>query len=237
MIDSHCHLDDPRMDASAAIARARDAGVERMVCVGYSPERWERQLALPVDLAFGLHPWAAGEVDLEPHLPRLEELLDRAVAVGEIGLDRSLPRETRELQEGAFLRQLDLARRKNLPVVLHIVRAHGRVLELLGEQGLPDAGGVAHSYCGSPEMVSRFLDLGLFIGFTAGVMKLKRAREVVRAVPLERLLLESDCPDQSPEPAALGEVARIVADLRGESPAVIERASSENATNLFHLTP
>lgn len=237
MIDSHCHLDDPRLDAESAIERARQAGVERMVCVGFSPERWDRQLTLGVDLAFGLHPWAVEEVELEEHLPRLQELLERAVAVGEIGLDRARPRDTREPQEKAFSRQLALARRRNLPVVLHIVRAHGRALEMLQQEGVPQAGGVAHSYCGSPEMVPRFLELGLFIGFTAGVARLKRAEEVVRGVPLDRLLVETDCPDQSPEPADLVEVCRLVAELRGEEVEAVQRATADNARKLFHLAP
>lgn len=248
VIDSHCHLDDPRFetDADQVLLRARRAGVVAMVCAGFGPARWERQrkLSAPVYLAFGMHPWEAARTDIEPYLQRLEQLLGGAVALGEIGLDRSrrCPAGTRPAQERAFRLQLRLARTLDLPVVLHVVRAHGRALDVLGEEGVPESGGMVHSYTGSAELVPGYLELGLHLSFSGAVGRLGQAQRVVRAVPEQRLLVETDAPDQTPptlegrnEPAYLVAVVDAVARLRGEPAQRVARASADNARRLFRL--
>ena len=183
MIDSHCHLDDPRFDAdrSAVIDAAVAAGVERMIVAGVSPERWRAQSELArthaprVACTYGVHPWAAAAAT-DAEAAGMAEDLERALSdtslhppcgVGELGLDRSprVPRGSLDRQARVLRDQLAIARERDLPVVLHVVGAQDRALRILERDGLPAAGGVAHAYGGSPELVARYLALGLHLSF------------------------------------------------------------------------
>lgn len=224
MIDSHCHLHDCP-DPQATLERARQAGVSALIVVGTHPESWQLQRALEgVQLAFGLHPWWVGP-DWRSDLDRLD--LTGAVAVGEIGLDRLKPHF--ELQLEAFQAQLELARTHRLPVVLHVVRAHQEALSCLY-----DIRGVMHSYSGSREQLKPFLERGLFVSFSPAVLRGgKKIEGAVKAAPLERLLVETDSPYQTKEPADLPRVVSEVARLRGEDPLQVARVTEENARRLF----
>lgn len=251
MFDAHCHLDfDAFEDRQAVIARARAVGVEGIHVPGVCPEQWPRAAALcteEIRHGVGIHPWWVNQIDdLDAALDQLKSVAERtgAEAIGECGLDA--PRAKRggaslDLQQRVFEAHLDVAAALSLPVVLHVVGAHGRALALLQERGPLPAGGMVHSYSGSAEMVDGYAALGLFFSFGAAVTRehAKRARSAVCAAPADRLLLESDGPDQPLEGRELGEpedvavTCGVVAELRGEPVATVAARTAENARRLF----
>lgn len=265
MFDSHCHLHDGRMAEvrDGALARARAAGVRGFLLAGVDLEGWRVEAALAMvhpelAISYGIHPQMIAVLDdtgLALELAALADSLTgrsslpRPHAVGEIGLD-GLTDETKAAlprQEQAFRDQLALARAHDLPIVLHILRTHGEALRILKADGVPAAGGVVHSYSGSAELVRDYLSLGLHISFAGAVTypHSRRQREAARAVPLERLLVETDAPDQTPwtrrpapnEPAFLGEVLDALAIIREEPRPLLVRATENNARRLFRLPP
>ena len=198
------------------IARARDRGVAGVVVPGVDPGQWGRGLrtrdahpGFVVGIGLGFHPCFLP--DGEPDLAELERQLiaHGATELGECGLDRRAGELDR--QERWLRAQLELARRLDLPVCLHVVRAHGRALALLDE--LPVRGFV-HGYSGPPELVARYLAAGLELGFGKAVLREGKARQALRATPAERLRLESDCPDQLAEPADVATLEQRVRELR-----------------------
>lgn len=259
LVDTHCHLDRPEFDADrqAVLERARAAGVTRILVPAIGPDWWDGMLALPglgdsVLLGFGIHPQevpAFDPADDRRVLERLDSLLrqGRGVAVGECGLDAptaeraekgSMERQIRLLEA-----QLEMARDFELPVLLHVFRCQGEAVKILERFGKLPAGGVLHSYSGSAELVKRWCKLDLHFSFTGPVTfeRSRRVHEAARAVPRERLLLESDGPDQPPagrrgernEPGFLPEVATALAGLRGEAPEEVAASTSLNARTLF----
>ncbi|WP_242393905.1 TatD family hydrolase [Anaeromyxobacter oryzisoli] len=258
MIDSHCHLDARAFDGDrdAVLARARAAGVTELVVPAVGPDGWAalRDLcrATPgLHFGLGIHPQLLPEVparDDDRHLADLDAALARggAVAVGECGLDGASAAAGAPLdRQVAVLRgHLAVARRHRLPVILHCLRAHDALLALLEEEALP-AGGVLHSWSGSAEQVRAFLPAGLHFAF-AGPVTFERARRplaAARAVPRERLLLETDAPDQTPaphrggrnEPAYLPLVAAGVAAALGIPAEEVGAITARNARALFRL--
>ncbi len=244
MLDSHCHLDDPRLDddRAAAIADARAAGVTGWLVPGVDPRRLEAACALHaaepgVHLAAGLHPWVAGELAgaaRDDALAALETKLDRVCALGECGLDRHRARDAaaRGRQEHAFVAQLQMACSHGLPLILHVVRAHGRALELL-EAHRPPAGGIVHAFRGPAESIPRYARLGLSFGIGFGLLRrpAEQGAAVLRAIPAGHLLLETDAPDQPARPgelnppAALPDVAAGVAARLGRPAGEVAAAS------------
>lgn len=257
MIDTHCHLDRPEFDADRAevLARARAAGVTDVVVPAVGPSDWAALIALArstpgLHAGLGIHPQllpGLPPADDDRHLADLDAALARggAVAVGECGLDGPSVAAGASLErQGAVLAgHLALARKHGLPVSLHAHRALGPMLALLEREGLP-AGGVLHSFSGSVEQVAPFVRLGLHFAF-AGSLTWERARKpvlAIRAVPPERLLLETDAPDQTPrphrgrcEPAHLAEVAAEAAAALGRPLAEVDALTSANARRLFRL--
>ena len=256
MIDSHCHLDKPEFDADrgAVLARARAAGVTEVVVPAIGPDSWEALAAWAratpgVHFGLGVHPQLLPELDPSGDGARLETLeaaLARggAVAVGECGLDApSAAGAPMERQIEVLRGHLRLARQLGLPVVLHCLRAHDPLLALLAEEPLP-AGGVLHSFSGSPEQVREYLRSGLHFSF-AGPVTYETARKplaAVRAVPEDRLLLETDAPDQTPrphrgrnEPAFVAEIAAAVARALGTTVDEVDARTTANAQALFRL--
>lgn len=253
MFDSHCHL-QALPDADAALARAEQAGVRQILLAGVDPDSWARDDALTtahpsLAVAYGLHPaWVIAHSDeacdqalwaLEQRLRRREP---RVVAVGEIGLHG---REASERQERLFLRQLALAREYRLPVVLHILRQHPRALALLSEQPLP-LGGVLHSCSASAELVPSYLRLGLHLSFSGALTwhgGQNRTVRAARAVPRDRFLVETDSPDQTPEPhrpgrnepAFLVAIVRAVAQIWDVDFELAAQVTEANARRLFAL--
>ena len=207
--DAHNHLQDDRFGGrqSELLAACEKAGVSRMVVNGACESDWpqvlqlarENKIVLP---SFGYHPWYLHE-RTGGWLKNLEKFLDAIPgAVGEIGLDRWKPDLPYDGQEDAFLAQLRIAAKRNLPVSIHCLQAWGRLHDLLRENPRPACGFVLHSFGGPAEMISTFAKLGAYFSFPGYFLqerKLKQ-RETFRSVPADRLLIETDAPDQ-PLPA------------------------------------
>jgi TatD DNase family protein len=256
VIDTHCHLDSPRFDADRAqvLARAWAAGVSGIVVPAVGPAGWDALLKLPetdarLKVALGVHPQLLPELpaaDDEVHLQRLDGLLatGKAVAVGECGLDAgSIPGAPLERQVAVLRRHFALARKHRLPVLVHCLRAHPALLALLKEEPAPEAGLLLHSYSGGAEQVARYVKLGCHFSF-AGAVTFEGARKplaAVRAVPLDRVMAETDAPDQTPtphrgernEPAYLPSVVAALARAHGSSEGELARRTTENAARFF----
>src|SRR3954471_1910728 len=259
-IDSHCHIDGPEYDTDRdeVIARARDAGVATMLNVGTGDPHsgaFERAVELAekhrdIYAAIGVHPHDAKLFDVraEQRLTSLAQQSLRVVAWGEIGLDYHYDHSPREVQRDVFRRQLKIARELDLPVVIHSREADDDTLEILqAELAGYDRAGVLHCFGGSLQMAQAAIELGFFISF-AGNLTFKKAedlREVARQLPLERLLVETDCPYLTPvpfrgkrnEPARVVETARFLAELQGQSVEAIAAATTGNFEHLFGVAP
>jgi len=239
-IDAHTHLDFPAFEAdrAAVCARARAKGVGGWVIAGADPTHWgrvERVAAQTGGVAvLGIHPWwSTARADLD-------ELARRAThGIGEIGLDRA--RGSLAEQEALFRDQLAIARHRDLPVVLHCVRAYPELLRLLRDDGVPSVGGMVHGWNGPAELAAEFVDLGLSLSFGTRLCGNpgRRVRTSVVTVPGDRLLLETDCPDQAlagrarGEPVDLLEVARAAAAHRGGDVDALLHTTAVNARRLF----
>lgn len=255
-VDSHCHIDGPEYDADReeVIARARDAGVTTMLNVGTGDPHsgaFERAVALAeqhteVYCAIGVHPHDAKLFDgaAEQRLIDLAKQSTRVVAWGEIGLDYHYDHSPREVQRDVFRRQLAIARELNLPVVIHSREADDDTIAILREEftGYSRAG-VLHCFGGTLEMAEQAVKLGFFVSF-AGNLTFKKAddlRAIAQKLPLDRLLVETDCPYLTPvpfrgkrnEPARVVETAKFLAELRDVTPEEVGRLTSENFARLF----
>jgi len=256
LIDAHAHLDldDYAADLDGVVARAKAAGLERVVCVGLwrAPGSFGGALELAGrDPSFfaatiGIHPHECARVP-EEDWARHEALArdPRVVAVGETGLDFHYDHSPREVQEAAFRRSLATARAAAKPVVVHVREADAVCAKVLREEGVPPAGGVIHCFTGDAAAARAYLELGLYIS-VAGVVTFKTAgpiREAVRLVPRDRLMVETDCPFLAPiphrgkrnEPAWVVETARKVAEVWGTTLDDVAAASTANTRRLFRL--
>jgi TatD DNase family protein len=251
LFDSHCHLQDERIFAQAAEigARARSAGVTRMLCCGTREADWDAVKALAARYpeivpAFGLHPWFIGERSAQ-WLEKLEVLLEEfpRAAVGEIGLDHALDKRNDDEQADLFAAQLKLAQRLHRPVSLHCRKAWGDLLKILEKHcGLPDRGAI-HSYSGPADLIPRLAALNVSISFSGSITYDRniRGRASVAAVPENRLLIETDSPDIPPrgveqgknEPTNCRQIAQEIAILRGTSVEEICKITYENAERIF----
>jgi TatD DNase family protein len=251
LIDTHCHLDDPTLLSRLpeVLAAGKAAGVEKYIVPGVAPERWGVIAGLAdahdgVYPACGLHPMRADRFD-ETLLERLRPFARRGVAIGEIGLDYLVTGVPRERQQAAFRAQLRLAVEMDLPVLIHCRRAFRDLLGILGEEPAGRTVGVMHAFSGSPEIARECINLGFLISI-AGTLTYSNAvrpLEIVRQIPLEFLVLETDAPDMTPEPyrgranesAFIVGIARKVAEIKGVSLAEVERVTTENAERLFRI--
>ncbi len=249
LIDTHCHLNFPPLSEHVddVLERASRAGVDRVICPAYDLESWDAVLQLSemkgVYPALGLHPWAAEEaLDVAELKRRLE--VGGAVALGEIGLDFKVENVDRQRQVEIFRKQLDLALELDLPVILHCRGAFEEMLEILGKVSAP-VRGVVHAFSRGTQLLHRFLDLGLYVGFGGGITRTRAKRPVKSAVaaPLDRILLETDAPSiglegvppEQAEPGNIADIAVKLAELRNESIEIIEKISTRNAERLFRL--
>ena len=248
LIDSHCHLADPAFDGErdALLTRAREAGVGHIVAVGENPERSDaaRELArsLPgVSATAGLHPHEAHRWS-----PEIASWLDVAlddpvvVAVGEAGLDYHYDFCPRHQQQEAFAAQLALGARTGLPVVVHAREADDDIVALLRNQ--PDAVAILHSYSSGPELFRTAVAMGHYLSWSGMItFRTWKADDLIRAVPTDRLLLETDAPYLAPtphrghrnEPAFVRRVAEQMADVLGRTLEEIAALTTANAIRLF----
>jgi TatD DNase family protein len=253
LFDTHAHLHFPEFAADLAdvMARARAAGVRRMLTVGTDPATSRAAIAIAerepdVWATVGIHPHDAEGAD-EAALAEIERLAatPRVVAIGEIGLDFFRDLSPRPAQERALRAQLELARRVARPVVLHCRDAHEEMLAILAEHRVGEMGGVMHCFSGDVDIARRCLDLGLVVSL-AGPVTYPKARalpDVARFVPGDRLVLETDCPYLPPqpfrgkrnEPAHIAITAARVAELRGEPLETLATRLTETARTLFRV--
>ena len=256
MIDSHCHLDVPRFDEDRALAleRAWAAGLLGLVIPAIGPEAWEPLLLWPrrdvrVQVALGIHPQLLPELPEaldDVHLERLDALLGRGVAcaVGECGLDGwTAAKAPLERQLRVLDGHLRLAHKHQLPLLMHCQKAHPALEAWLERVQLPAAGAVLHSYSGGAERVRNYRARGCWFSFAGPVTRpeARRPVEALRAVPTDRLLAETDAPDQTPmphrgqrsEPAFLVQVVEAMARHRGEDGPELAARVAANARRFF----
>ncbi|HIE1101712.1 MULTISPECIES: TatD family hydrolase [Stenotrophomonas] len=251
LVDSHCHLDASEFDAdrTAVIERAGAAGVRAQVVPAVTAESWPKlrevcRQAPGLYPAYGLHPMFLAAHRPE-HLPLLRGWIERErpCAIGECGLDFFVEGLDAEAQQAYFIGQLELAREFDLPVIVHARRAVDAVIAAIRRTG--GLRGVVHSFSGSPEQAAQLHRLGFLLGLGGPLTydRAQRLQRLVREMPLEQLLLETDAPDQPDagirgqrnEPARLAVIARHVAALRGMELDAVAQATTGNARRLFKL--
>lgn len=264
MIDSHCHLADEQFaaDLDAVVARAREAGVERALCIldalrADEARRAERVAEAWPDVAFavGVHPHSAGAAgDAAGGLDGVAPLVRRAAAaragacaIGEIGLDYHYDFAPRGTQIEVFRRQIALARALGRPVVIHTREADDDTVDALRAEGGGDVAGVFHCFAGDAAFARRALDLGFHVSFS-GIVTFRNAaavREAAALVPADRLLVETDAPYLSPvpyrgrrnEPARVAQVIDTLAEVRGASREEIVGTTRRSYRRLFASGP
>lgn len=251
LFDSHAHYLDERFDVDrdALLASLPQKGVGRVLCASVTLENSRENLALAerwpeLYAAVGVYPHDCGDLEL-PDLEALRELAKhpKARAIGEIGLDYHYDTVSREKQLRFYRRQLELSKEVGLPVIIHDREAHQDCLDLIRE--VKPVGGVFHCYTGSAEFAREVLDQGFYISFS-GSVTFKNAVNLAKAaqyVPLDRLLVETDCPYLAPVPyrgkrndsTLMEYTARKLAELKGVSYETIVQATWENASRLFQI--
>jgi TatD DNase family protein len=251
-VDSHAHLADSAFDADreAVIERAIEAGASLVICIGASLEdaARARELAAQYPLlrwTAGLHPQDAARFDASTDLPALEALLDAgAVAVGECGLDFHYDDAPRARQLESFAAQLSIAAERALPVIVHTRQAEAETAIMIDRAAREGVIGVLHCYTGTLALAERALGYGWYVSFS-GIITFKNwtDMELLRAIPGDRLLVESDAPYLAPvprrgkrnEPAWVAHTIERLATVRGVTPENLADRTAENAAQLFSL--
>lgn len=252
IFDTHAHYDDRQFeeDREELLGSMPENGVELIVDAGSDIASWDKIEKLTdrypfVYGAIGVHPDEVGELD-EEKMQRMEKLLsgEKMVAVGEIGLDYYWDKEKRDLQKKWFIRQLELARQLDLPVIIHSREAAADTMEIM-KQHAKGLDGVIHCFSYSLEQAKEYVNMGFYLGI-GGVVTFKNAKklkEVVGKIPLESLVLETDSPYLAPVPHRgkrnnsqnLVYVAEEIAALKGVSYEEVVRQTTENAKKLYRL--
>ena len=251
MIDTHAHLQDQvfRPDQDTVIARALTAGIHHIITVGYDYISSQEAVALAarreqVFAAVGIHPhdaasWQENTSTLLTDLGRQ----NKVVAIGEIGLDYYRDLSPREVQKKVFAAQLEIARKMSLPVIIHSRDAGEEIFGFIND--FPGLTGVVHCFSGTLLSARKLIELGWYIGVTGAVTfpKATNLQEVIRGIPLEWLLLETDAPYLAPQPhrgqrnesSYLGEIAAAIAALKNIEVSVVAEQTTKNAIKLFKL--
>ncbi|MCR5672034.1 MAG: TatD family hydrolase [Butyrivibrio sp.] len=253
IFDTHAHYDDEQFDEDREqlLASMMAGGIGTIVNVGASiaTSRSSLELAHTHDFiyaAVGVHPSEVEELD-EDKIELLREWSEdsRCVAIGEIGLDYHWPEPGRELQQKWFVRQLDLARQQRLPVIIHSRDAAEDTIRIMREQHAEEIGGVVHCFSYSKEVAKQCLDMGFYIGM-GGVLTFKngrKLREVLEITPMDRVLIETDCPYLAPEPNRgrrnsslyLPHVVKEMANIKGISEDEVIDITAKNARRMYNI--
>ena len=252
-IDSHAHLDLPEFkhDRDNVIRRARENGIDRILTIGIGLRESKQAIQIAEEHSFvyasiGMHPHNARDLDL-----RMLDFIEqnarnpKVVALGEMGLDFFRNRSPREDQIRCFRAQIDLARSLNLPIIVHDRDAHRETVDILREEQAGDMGGVIHCFSGDVKMAFDCIDMGFAVSIpgTVTFKNAKTLQEVVRKVPLEHLLIETDCPFLAPvphrgkrnEPAYVRLVAEKIAAIKKIALEEAALATTQNAERVFSL--
>lgn len=251
MIDTHCHFNTEQFenDLDNVINNAKNNGVIKLIVVGFDDDTNEKALKIADKYDFcyptcGIHPEVVNEIDDKDFI-KLEERIktNRYVAIGECGLDYYWVTDNKEKQKEVFIKQIELSIKYHLPLVIHMREASQDMYDILKEY--KDAFGVMHGFSGSVEMMDKFVKLGFYIAL-GGPVTFKNAiipKEVAKKVPLDKLLLETDCPYLTPHPyrgkrnesAYIKLICEEIAKLKEVNYKIIEEASTNNAIKLFNL--
>jgi TatD DNase family protein len=253
LVDSHAHLEMPefKKDLEEVILRAKKSGVEYIFTVGTEKRDWKRALEIShshpgVYAILGVHPHNAKEIDDRTY-PVLRELCrdERVKAYGEIGLDFFRNHSPREVQIRGFREQIALARELHLPIVIHDRDAHEETLDILKSEKAEALGGIIHCFSGDYRMAKECLDMGFYIS-VPGTITFKNAgdfQEIVRKLPLESLLIETDAPFLAPipfrgkrnEPGFVRHMAQKIAELKKISFEKVAEVTTANALRVFKV--
>ena len=257
LVDSHCHIDGEQFDVDRddVVQRARDAGVAAMLNIGTGDPRtddFRRAVAVAekygnVYASVGVHPHDAAlyNDEAEDHLIDLSRS-EKVVAWGEIGLDYYYDHSPRDVQRDVFRRQIRTAKRLDLPIIIHSRDADDETVEILMDECSWDGfRGIMHCFGGTPEMASSLMDIGFLISFAGNVTfkKAENLREAARVVPLDKLLVETDCPFLTPvpfrgkrnEPSFVVHTAKFLACLYGVEVEEVAASTTKNFLDLFGL--
>ena len=253
LFDSHAHYNDSRFDGDRfdLLDKMEENGIGYIVNAADSMRSIEKIFPLCEKYSFlyasvGVHPEEVADL-CEENMERLKELSQhkKVVAIGEIGLDYHYDDVPKDIQKKWFARQLTLAEEVNLPVIIHDRDAHRDCLDILAKHDIKRTGGVMHCYSGSAEMAKEVLELGMYFGF-GGTLTFKNAKKTQKAaeeIPIERILLETDCPYLAPEPyrgtknssLLMHFVAEKLAQIKGISVSEVERITTENAKRFYRI--
>lgn len=253
LVDTHCHLDfkDFESDRQRVIDRSREEGIGYIVNVGSSLEGTKKSLMLAEENDFiyasaGIHPHEADKIK-EKDVEVFKKFLDarKIVAVGEIGLDYYKNISSQERQKRLFEKLLEEAKKRKLPLIIHNRDAQEDTMRILKEVIGDSIKGVMHCFSGDESFLKRCLDLGMFISFTCNITfkNAERLREIVKLMPVDRLLLETDAPFLAPqvfrgkrnEPAYIKCLAEAIAKIKNVTFEEVARITTENAKKLFKL--
>lgn len=258
LVDSHCHLNSLVLPSKQAdnldevMARAAKTGVTHMLCVACTPAEFQtmQECIRPYEgvySACGVHPLNLEECQdwTEEELLSCLTAHDKVLALGETGLDYHYAPESRKAQLDSFARQIALALQVKKPLVIHAREAKQDCLALMRSENARDAGGVMHCFCDDVDMARQCLDMGFYVSFS-GIVTFRageNVREVARYVPLDRMLVETDCPYLAPvpvrghdnEPAYVRYTLECVAELKGVPAKVLAERTSQNFSDLFRV--
>ncbi len=251
LVDSHAHLDGNQFanDLDETVERAAANGISHILTIGCDLESSRNSIKVAekyeqIFAAVGVHPHDATEINKDALL-RLKSMLThpKVVALGEIGLDYYRDRSPRDIQRNAFRQQIQLAKQVNKPIIVHDRDAHEEVIQILREEDAHSTGGVLHCFSGDLKMARQCLDLGFYLSFTGTITYPKNdaVREIIKTIPIDRMLVETDCPYLSPqkfrgkrnEPAYVRYTAERMAEIKGLTIEDVARVTSRNCHNLF----
>jgi TatD DNase family protein len=253
LFDTHAHLnaEEYKDDLDEVISRAQEAGVTNMVVVGFDRPTIERAIELVDRYDFlyasvGWHPVDAIDMT-EEDLIWIEELAShpKVVALGEMGLDYHWDKSPKDVQKEVFRKQIRLAKRVKLPIIIHNREATADILEILKEENAEEVGGIMHCFSGSPEVARECVNLNFYISLGGPVTfkNAKKPKDVAAEVPLDKLLIETDCPYLTPhpfrgkrnEPGYVKLVAEQIAEIKGLSYEEVAEATTKNAKKFFGI--
>ncbi|SFA55362.1 TatD DNase family protein [Anoxybacillus pushchinoensis] len=253
LFDTHAHLNATQFneDVEQVIERARAEGVSHIVVVGFDRPTIERAMELADQYSFiyaavGWHPVDAIHMT-DDDLMMIEQLAahPKVVALGEMGLDYYWDQSPKEVQKEVFRKQIRLAKKVKLPIIIHNRDATADIVHILREEQAAEVGGVMHCFTGSVEVAHQCIDMNFYISFGGPVTfkNAKKPKEVAKEIPLDRLLIETDCPYLTPhpfrgkrnEPSYVKYVAEAIAELKGVSFDEVAQKTSDNAKRLFGI--
>lgn len=253
LFDTHVHLNDKQFeeDLEEVIQRTKEAGVSNVVVVGFDRPTITRAMELVegydfIYAAVGWHPVDAIDMTDED-LNWIEELAahPKVVAIGEMGLDYHWDKSPKDIQKDVFRKQIKLAKKVKLPIIIHNREATADIVEILKEENAHEVGGIMHCFSGSPEIAKECVEMNFYISLGGPVTfkNAKKPKEVAAEIPLDRLLIETDCPYLAPhpfrgkrnEPAYVKLVAEQIAEIKEITLEEVAEATTRNAKKLFGI--